>query len=83
MVKRFNDCISELCQQTRFASAAELEQTLNDFSLAYNHFIPQQAIGHRSPIDALASWYAQHPELFIAPVRIQAHNHAELYMQSP
>jgi transposase InsO family protein len=58
MVERFNDCISELCQQTCFGSAAELEQTLNDYLLAYNHFIPQQAIGHRSPIDALASWYA-------------------------
>jgi transposase InsO family protein len=56
--------------KTRFAGAAELEQTLNDFSLAYNHFIPQQAIGHRSPIDALTSWYDQHPELFIAPVMI-------------
>jgi hypothetical protein len=41
-------------------------------------FIPQQAIGHRSPIDALASWYAQHPELFIAPVMIKEHNQTEL-----
>jgi transposase InsO family protein len=68
MVERFNGRISELCQQTHFGSAAELEQTLNGFSLAHNHFIPQQAIGHSSPIDALASWYVQHPELFIAPV---------------
>jgi hypothetical protein len=77
MVERFNGRISELCPQTRFGSAAELEQTLNDYLLAYNHFIPQQAIGDRSPIDALASWYAQHPELFIAPVIIQDHNQAE------
>jgi transposase InsO family protein len=55
MVERFNGRISELCQQTRFESAAELEQTLKDYLLAYNHFIPQRAIGHRSPIDALKS----------------------------
>ncbi|MDR2365790.1 MAG: hypothetical protein LBD68_08065, partial [Zoogloeaceae bacterium] len=70
---RFNGRISELCRQTRFASAAEREQTLNDSLLTYNHFIPQQAIGHRSPIDAFASCYAQHPDLFIAPV----YNHTE------
>jgi hypothetical protein len=72
MVERFNGRISDLCQQTRFASSAELEQTLKDYLLAYNHFIPQQAIGHQSPIDALASWYTQHPELFDRPVHTQA-----------
>jgi transposase InsO family protein len=72
MVERFNGRISELCQQTRFASAAELEQTLKDYLLAYNHFIPQRAIGHRSPVDALASWYEQHPELFARQVYNQA-----------
>jgi hypothetical protein len=73
MVERFNGRISELCQQTRFASAAELEQTLKDYLLTYNHFIPQRAIGHRSPVDALASWYEQHPELFAR----QVHNQVE------
>jgi transposase InsO family protein len=68
MVERFNGRISELCQQTRFGSAAELERTLQDYLLAYNHIIPQQAIGHRSPIEALEAWYAQHPELFIRQV---------------
>jgi hypothetical protein len=42
--------LSELCQQTRFASAAQLEQTLKDYLMAYNHFIPQQTIGHQSPV---------------------------------
>jgi transposase InsO family protein len=77
MVERMNGCISELLPRTRFGSAAELEQTLMDYLLAYNHFIPQQAIGHRSPIEALASWYDQHSELFIAPVMMKDHNHAE------
>jgi hypothetical protein len=63
-----NGRISELCQQTRFKSAAELEQSLKDYLMAYNHFIPQRAIGHQSPIDAIASWYAQHPEMFVRQV---------------
>jgi hypothetical protein len=73
MVERFNGRISELCQQTRFKSAAELEQTLKDYLLAYNHFIPQRAIGHRSPIDPLKSWYDRYPEMFVR----QVCNHAE------
>ncbi|MDR3087139.1 MAG: transposase [Azoarcus sp.] len=44
---------------------------------SYNHFIPQQALGHRSPLDALTSWYGQHPELFMAPVMKQDYNQAE------
>jgi hypothetical protein len=39
---------------------------------AYNHFIPQRAIGYQSPIDALKSWYAQQPELFVKQVYKQA-----------
>ncbi|MDR2259545.1 MAG: integrase core domain-containing protein, partial [Azoarcus sp.] len=72
MVERFNGRISELCQQTRFKSAAELEQTLKDYLLAYNHFIPQQTIEHQSPIDALASWYDQYSEMFVRHVYNQA-----------
>ncbi|MDR3090568.1 MAG: M3 family metallopeptidase, partial [Desulfobulbaceae bacterium] len=36
------------------------------------HFIPQRAIGYQSPIDALKSWYAQQPELFVKQVYKQA-----------
>ncbi|MDR1889595.1 MAG: integrase core domain-containing protein, partial [Zoogloeaceae bacterium] len=68
----FNGRISELCQQTRFRSSAELEQTLMNYLQAYNHFIPQRAIGYQSPIDALKSWYAQHPDLFVKQVYKQA-----------
>jgi hypothetical protein len=45
---------------------------LKDYLLAYNHFIPQRAIGHRSPIDALASWYDRYPEMFVRKVCNQA-----------
>jgi transposase InsO family protein len=72
MIGRFNGRISEPCQQTRFRSAAELEQTLMDYLQAYNQFIPQQAIGYQSPIDALKSWQTEHPELFVKQVYKQA-----------
>jgi hypothetical protein len=72
MVERFNGRISELCQQTRFKNRTELEQTLLNYLQAYNHFIPQRAIGYQSPIDALKSWYAQQPELFVKQVYKQA-----------
>jgi RNA polymerase sigma-70 factor (ECF subfamily) len=33
---------------------------------------PNSAIGYQSPIDALKSWYAQHPDLFVKQVYKQA-----------
>ena len=61
MVERFNGRISELVKQTRFASGAELEATLNNYLFTYNHHIPQRALGHLSPIDALKSWREKKP----------------------
>jgi hypothetical protein len=45
--------------------------------LADNPFIPQQAIGRRSPFDARESWDSQHPELFTAPVMLKDYSHAK------
>ena len=68
MVERFNGRISELVQQTRFGSAAELAQTLKDYLRAYNHHIPQRALEHLTPIDALKKWQKEKPDLFIKKV---------------
>ncbi len=68
MVERFNGRISEVVQQTRFASGAELEATLNSYMLTYNHHIPQRALGQLSPVDALKSWRVKKPELFLTRV---------------
>jgi hypothetical protein len=43
MVERFNGRISELLQQTRFDSAADLEKTLLNYLKLYNHHVPQRA----------------------------------------
>ena len=64
MVERFNARISEVVHQTRFASAADLEATLNKYVQTYNHLIPQRALKHISPVHALKNWHTQKPELF-------------------
>ena len=68
MVERFNGRISEVESQTRFASAAELEATLDNYVKTYNRRIPQRALNHLSPVQALKKWQAEKPELFVKRV---------------
>ena len=56
MVERFNGWISELLKQTQINSADELEKTLNNHLVIYNHHIPQQAI---------QQWQENSPALFV------------------
>jgi hypothetical protein len=72
MVERFNGRISEVVSQTRFASAADLEQTLHNYLNVYNQHIPQRALGHKSPVEALKEWQKKKPELFLKRVYKQA-----------
>ncbi len=72
MVERFNGRISEIVRQTRFASAQELEATLTNYLNTYNHHIPQRALNHLSPIEALQAWRKKSPELFVKRVYKQA-----------
>jgi transposase InsO family protein len=64
LVERFNGRITEVVAQTRFHSAAELEQTLLNYVKVYNCRIPQRNLGHITPLDALKSWRAKAPGLF-------------------
>jgi transposase InsO family protein len=64
MVERFNGRISDIVNQTRFGSAAELESTLRNYVKIYNHNIPQRALKHQTPIQALKEWHSKRPELF-------------------
>lgn len=72
MVERFNGRISEIIGQTRFRSAAELESTLRNYLKIYNHSIPQRALEHQTPIQALKKWHDKKPELFLKRVYNQA-----------
>ena len=53
MVERFNGRSSELLQQTRFDSRADLETAMLNYLKLYNHHVPQRAIGAKTPIQAL------------------------------
>ena len=64
MVERFNGRVTELIAQTRFKSAQELEQTLLNYVRTYNHRIPQRALDHQTPIQALKNWRLKSPDLF-------------------
>ena len=72
MVERFNGRISELVKQTRFTSAQELETTLELYLKTYNHHIPQRALHHLSPVQALKDWQRRKPELFVKRVYEQS-----------
>jgi transposase InsO family protein len=64
IVERFNGRITEIVNQTRFASAAELESTQHNYVKIYNHNIPQRALHHQTPIQALKKWQQEKPDLF-------------------
>ena len=64
MVERFNGRISEVLATTRFDSAASLEATLTRYAKLYNHDLPQRALNHRTPIQALKQWQQDRPDLF-------------------
>ena len=72
MVERFNGRISDLVKQTRFACAVELETTLTLYLKTYNHHIPQRALKHQTPIQALQKWRSEKPDLFVKRVYKQA-----------
>ena len=74
MVERFNGRISDIVNQTRFGSAAELESTLRNYLKIYNHSIPQRALKHQTPIQALKMWQEKKPNLFVKRV----YNHTGL-----
>jgi len=72
MVERFNGRISDIVRQTRFASAAKLESTLRNYVKIYNHNIPQRALKHQTPIQALKEWREKSPDIFTKRVYNQA-----------
>lgn len=74
MVERFNGRIADILKTTRFDSSGDLKQTLESYMDVYNHHIPQKALGHKTPIQALKQWQAAQPDLFVKRV----YNHSGL-----
>ncbi len=64
MVERFNGRVSEVLQSTHVPSSGDLETLLKNYRRVYNHYIPQKALGYKTPIQSLKEWQKKRPELF-------------------
>ena len=63
-MERFNGRISDVLATRRYVSGEDLEQSLKRYAWLYNQQIPQKAVGHQPPIEAMLGWQKQKPELF-------------------
>lgn len=68
MVERFNGRIADILRTHHFRSGEELETALMRYAWLYNHQLPQKALGHVAPVQALKIWQASHPHLFVKRV---------------
>jgi transposase InsO family protein len=73
MVERFNGRLAQILRTHHFDSAADLQTTLHRYVWLYNQHLPQKALNHRTPVQALKAWASTHPHLFRKSVR----NHPE------
>lgn len=64
VLERFNGRISEVLTTRHFHSGEQLQDTLTRYANLYNHHIPQRALGHLSPVQALQQWHQKKPGLF-------------------
>ena len=69
MVERFNVRLSQVPRSHYFNSAEDLEKTLHRFVWLYHHHLPQKALGHEAPVQALKKWKMKAPDLFVKNVR--------------
>lgn len=64
MIERFNGRIADVLATTRFDSGEHLTDTIKRYVKVYNQHIPQKALGHIPPLQAMKNWYQKHPNLF-------------------
>jgi transposase InsO family protein len=69
MVERFNGRIAQVLNTHRFNKAEDLRATLHRYVWLYNQHLPQKALSHTPPVEALKRWQSTHPELFLKKVR--------------
>jgi len=65
MVERFNGRISDILATTRFRSREDLQTTIERYAKLYNEHLPQRAIAHKTPLQAMRAWREQRPDLFV------------------
>jgi len=64
MIERFNGRIAEVLATTRFDSAEHLADTIKRYVKVYNQHIPQKALGHSPPLQAVKNWSQEQTQLF-------------------
>ena len=69
MVERFNGRLEQVLRSHHFNGAEDLEQTLHRYVWLYNQHLPQKALNHETPLQALKRWRSTHPDLFLREVR--------------
>ena len=69
MVERFNGRLEQVLRTHRFNSAEDLQTTLHRYVWLYNEHLPQKALEHVTPLQALKRWRSSHPQLFSKAVR--------------
>ncbi len=72
MVERFNGRISDVLATTRFRSREDLQTTIERYVKLYNDHLPQKALGHKTPLQAMRTWRQNRPELFVRKIHNQA-----------
>lgn len=69
MAERFNGRVSQVLNTHRLESGEDLARTLARYAWLYNHHLPQKALNHETPIQALKRWQTTPPELFVKKVQ--------------
>jgi transposase InsO family protein len=69
MVERFNGRLEQVLRTHRFNSAQDLATTLHRYVWLYNSQLPQKALEHVAPLQALKRWRQSRPDLFARQVR--------------
>ncbi len=64
MIERFNGRIADVLATTRFDSSQHLADTIKHYVQVYNQHIPQKALGHIPPLQAMKNWSQKLPNLF-------------------
>lgn len=72
MVERFTGRLEQVLRFHHFNSAKDLAKTLHRYVWLCNEHLPQKALNHETPVQALKRWQSSHPDLFSKTVR----NHA-------
>ncbi|EAR21044.1 putative transcriptional regulator, Fis family protein [Nitrococcus mobilis Nb-231] len=65
MVERFGGRISDVLATTHFRSGEDLQMTIEHYVKLYNEHLPQRALKHQTPLQALHSWRVVRPKLFV------------------